>query len=149
MADPRPQHSHVSRSIYSSHGPQQVLGNQIPHDRPMTTTMRFAKAPPEPPASISEHISQAVDRIPGLTARQKNSVIASIITLTRDISFLKLCHDQVGWARGTTVRARCRNSVWKLFPSCRGPLAPLGLWWTIGEASSSTGCFAGGASSSH
>jgi hypothetical protein len=99
MPDTRPTHVHhpgPARSVYGATGPRQDMPGGSP--RPMTTTMRFAKAPPEPPASISEHISQAVSRIPDLSPKQRNSVIASIITLTRDISFLKMCHDQVSWA---------------------------------------------------
>ena len=96
MPDTRVVHSHVAHSVYGAHGPRNDMPGGSP--RPMTTTMRFAKAPPEPPQSISEHISSAVEKIPGLTGRQKNAVHAAMLAMTRDISFVKMVHDQVGWA---------------------------------------------------
>jgi hypothetical protein len=113
MADPRPVHFHrPAASLYGPKGPEQNLGQFTP--RPMTTTLRFGKAPPPEPASISEHISNAVGKIPGLSSRQKLAVHAAMVTLCRDISFVKMVHDQVGWARGpplTKVEC-CRPSRW-------------------------------------
>jgi hypothetical protein len=99
MPDVRPQHSHVAHSLYGPHGPQQALGHFSP--RPLTgqiSPKRFGLGPPEPPASISEHISHAVAKIPDLSPKQRNSVHAAMLALTRDISFVKMVHDQVGWS---------------------------------------------------
>jgi hypothetical protein len=41
VPDTRPQHSHVSRCIDSDHGPTQLMGNQLPHDRPLSTRLRW------------------------------------------------------------------------------------------------------------
>jgi hypothetical protein len=60
----------------------------------MSTQLRWRG---EPPASISEHITQAVAKIPDLSSKQRNSVHAAMLALTRDISFVKQVHDQVGW----------------------------------------------------
>jgi hypothetical protein len=64
----------------------------------MSTTMRWHGEPTPPPASISEHISSAVDKIPGLTGRQRNAVHAAMVTLCRDISFVKMIAGQVSWS---------------------------------------------------
>ena len=62
MPDQRVVHRHAA-TLYGDHGPMQALGQFTP--RPMTTQLRFAKAPPEPPQSLAEHIQQAVARVPG------------------------------------------------------------------------------------
>jgi hypothetical protein len=70
MPDSRPTHTHYpspARSIYGRTGPRQDMPGGSP--RPMSTTMRWHGEPPPPPASISQHISSAVAKIPGLTPR--------------------------------------------------------------------------------
>jgi hypothetical protein len=99
MPDTRIQHHTIAKSFYGPHGPQQALGQFTP--RPSSTTIsprRFGLGPAEPPQSISEHITSAVEKIPGLTGRQRNAVHAAMLAMTRDISFVKQVHDQVGWA---------------------------------------------------
>ena len=94
MPDTRVVHSHVAHSVYGAHGPRNDMPGGSP--RPMTTTMRFAKAPPEPPQSISEHISSAVARIPGLSSRQRAAVVAVMTEKVRDLHFARLVAEQLG-----------------------------------------------------
>ena len=94
MPDTRVVHSHVAHSVYGAHGPRNDMPGGSP--RPMTTTMRFAKAPPEPPQSISEHISSAVARIPGLSSRQRQAVVAVMTEKVRDLHFARLVAEQLG-----------------------------------------------------
>jgi hypothetical protein len=96
MPDVRPIHRHAA-TLYGSRGPQQILGNELPHDRPLTTQMRW-KAPVPVPESIQAHVETALSHVRGLSPSQRNSVVAAMVTLCRDISFLKQVHDQVGWA---------------------------------------------------
>jgi hypothetical protein len=56
------------------------------------------KAPPPEPQSLQEHITSSIGKVPNLSPKQRASVVAAMVTLCRDISFLKLAHDQVGWA---------------------------------------------------
>jgi hypothetical protein len=39
-----------------------------------------------------------VAKIPDLSPKQRNAVHATMLAMTRDISFVKMVHDQVGWA---------------------------------------------------
>jgi hypothetical protein len=67
----------------------------------METTIhprRLGLGPPEPPQSISEHISNVVAKIPDLSTRQRNSAHAAMLALTRDISFVKMIAGQVSWS---------------------------------------------------
>jgi hypothetical protein len=64
MPDQRVIHSHVAHSVYGPTGPNELGYFSA---RPMSTTIRWhGQQPPEPPSSISEHISNAVAKIPGL-----------------------------------------------------------------------------------
>jgi hypothetical protein len=63
----------------------------------MTTTLRWAKEPLVP-QSINEHVQHAIAKVPDLSPRQRNAVVAAMVTLCRDIAFLKQVHDAVGWA---------------------------------------------------
>jgi hypothetical protein len=66
--------------------------------RPLTTTLRFAKAPAEPPSSLAEHIDRAVTRLRDLSPRQRREVATVMLELTRDISFVKMIAGQVSWS---------------------------------------------------
>jgi hypothetical protein len=56
----------------------------------MTTQLRWAGAPVEPPQSLDEHIITALSKVPGLSAKQRNSVRAAVHSMVRDISFLRM-----------------------------------------------------------
>jgi hypothetical protein len=56
----------------------------------MTTQLRWAGAPVEPPQSLDEHIVNALSKVPGLSARQKNAVRAVMHDMARDITFLRM-----------------------------------------------------------
>jgi hypothetical protein len=59
-----------------------------PSPRPITTTMRFGKAPPGPPQDLQEHVTRAIDRVQGISARQKVALIHSLMQMMRDVDFL-------------------------------------------------------------
>jgi hypothetical protein len=63
------------------------LGKPTP--RPMTTTMKFAKAPAGPPQNIQEHIEQALSRVKGIGPRTRTALIHEIMRMTRDLDFLR------------------------------------------------------------
>jgi hypothetical protein len=86
MPDQRPIHRHQV-SIYGPTGPSNALGT--PGERPMTTTMRFAKAPPGPPQNIQEHIEQALAKVPNIGPKQRTALIHVLMAMTRDIDFLR------------------------------------------------------------
>jgi hypothetical protein len=86
MPDQRPIHRHQV-SIYGPTGPSNALGQ--PGERPLTTTMRFAKARPGPPQSIQEHIEQCLSRVKGIGPRTKTALTHEIMRMCRDLDFLR------------------------------------------------------------
>jgi hypothetical protein len=48
----------------------------------------------EPPQSLNEHIDDAVAKVPDLSPKQRNAVKAAMLTLTRDITFIRMIADQ-------------------------------------------------------
>ena len=90
MPDVRPVHRHQV-SIYGERGPRNDLGQPSP--RPLTTTMKFAKAPAGPPQNIQEHIEQALAKVPGLGPKQRTALIHTLMAMTRDISFIRTLAD--------------------------------------------------------
>jgi hypothetical protein len=48
----------------------------------------------DPPQSLADHIDDAIARVPGLSAKQRNAVRGAMIAMTRDIGFSKLIHEQ-------------------------------------------------------
>ena len=93
MPDQRVIHSHVAHSVYGEHGPRNELGYFSP--RPLVNKLKWHGEPPPPPASISEHIAQTVQRIPNLSPKQRASVIAAVTEMTRDLSFVRHIMDQM------------------------------------------------------
>jgi hypothetical protein len=55
----------------------------------MTTTLRLAKAPPGPPQSVEEHISQALAKVPSIGPRQRTALTHVLMAMCRDIDFLR------------------------------------------------------------
>jgi hypothetical protein len=49
----------------------------------------------EPPRSLDEHIITALQKVPGLTDRQKNAVRAAMHGMVRDISFLRMVANEL------------------------------------------------------
>jgi hypothetical protein len=47
-----------------------------------------------PPESLSEHIDDAIARVPDLSAKQRAAVKAAMTTMLRDIGFNKMMADQ-------------------------------------------------------
>jgi hypothetical protein len=94
MPDTRVQHHHVARSVYGPTGPRQDMPGGSP--RPMTTRLRWPAGEPIAPQTISEHISSAVARIPSLSARQRQAVVAVMTERLRDVHFLRLLTAELG-----------------------------------------------------
>jgi hypothetical protein len=61
----------------------------------MTTRLRWHGEPPPPPASISEHITHTVSKIPNLSPKQRASVTAAVTEMCRDLSFVRHIMDQM------------------------------------------------------
>jgi hypothetical protein len=103
MPDTRATHTHYSRaahSLYGDKGPMQAMGHFSP--RPMSTTIsprRMGLGPAPPPETVQEHVAAAIEKIPDLSRRQKNSVHAAMLSLCRDIGFIRAVHGQVGWSQ--------------------------------------------------
>jgi hypothetical protein len=47
------------------------------------------------PQSIAEHLDQAIARVPGLSARQRQAVHAVLVEKCRDLSFAKMVAGQL------------------------------------------------------
>jgi hypothetical protein len=69
-----------AKAIYGN-GPSSALGNQSVPPRPMTTQMRFT---PKEPQAGGDRITQAVAKIPGLSAKQRTDVRAVFVQLVKD-----------------------------------------------------------------
>jgi hypothetical protein len=90
MPDTRKAHYTVgpARTLYGDRGPVNDLGQFTP--RPMTTTMRFGKAPPPPaPQNIQQHIEQALSRVKGIGPGTRTALLHEIMKMCRDIDFLR------------------------------------------------------------
>jgi hypothetical protein len=63
---------------------------------PMRQELDYAARKPNssPPETLSDHIDDAVGKVPGLSARERAAVKAAMTTMCRDIGFCKLIHDQ-------------------------------------------------------
>jgi hypothetical protein len=76
-----------------------MQSNQDPaRPRPLVgqiSPRRFGLGPPEPPASIAEHITHTVSKIPNLTPKQRASVTAAMTEMCRDLSFVRHIMDQM------------------------------------------------------
>jgi hypothetical protein len=48
----------------------------------------------EPPTSLSEHLDDAIARVPDLSAKQRAAVKAAMTTMLRDIGFNRLMAEQ-------------------------------------------------------
>ena len=95
MPDTRAVHySRAARSLYGEHGPQQALGHFSP--RPMSTTIKWPSGQPIEPQTISEHLQSAAARIPGLSSRQRQAVVAVMTEKVRDLHFARLVAGQLG-----------------------------------------------------
>jgi hypothetical protein len=71
----------AAHSLYGERGPVQA------HN----TGRRRAS---EPPMSIEHHVQDAIAKIPDLSPRQKLALRNVLMQMTRDVSFIKLVHDQ-------------------------------------------------------
>jgi hypothetical protein len=47
-----------------------------------------------PPESLSDHVDDAIAKVPGLSAKQRSAVKAAMTTMLRDIGFNKMMADQ-------------------------------------------------------
>jgi hypothetical protein len=96
MPDVRPIHRHAA-TLYGSRGPQQILGNELPHDRPLTSRLRWHEASTEP-QSLIEHLQAAAARVPGLSSAERRAVVNVMLERCRDLSFVRMICDQTpGW----------------------------------------------------
>jgi len=96
MPDQRPAHMRVSllnmptppyngpaASLYGPQGPQ----------RAHNTGRRRAS---EPPMSLEHHVQDAIAKVPDLSPRQRLALRNTLMAMTRDISFIRLVHEQAG-----------------------------------------------------
>jgi|SRR6516165_2506424 hypothetical protein len=78
---PTPKYEGAAHSLYGPRGPQQA------HN----TGRRRAS---EPPMSLEHHVQDAIAKIPDLSPRQKLALRNTLMAMCRDISFIKLVHEQ-------------------------------------------------------
>jgi hypothetical protein len=82
MNQPTPPFDGAANAIYGPRGPQRAapdFGDRRPGD---------------PPQSLSDHIEDALAKVKGLSAQQRNAVRAAMTTMLRDIGFNKMMADQ-------------------------------------------------------
>jgi hypothetical protein len=63
--------------------------------RPMTTRLQWPAGQPVTPQSISEHLDQAIARVPGLSAKQRTAIHAVLTEKCRDLAFVRLMAGQL------------------------------------------------------
>jgi hypothetical protein len=80
---PTPPFQGPAHAIYGDRGPQRA-GPDYGARKPLST----------PPESLADHIDDAIAKVPGLSAKQRNAVRGAMIAMTRDIGFSKLIHEQ-------------------------------------------------------
>ena len=93
MPDVRPQHRHQV-SIYGETGPRRDMPGGSP--RFLSTKLRWPAGEPVAPEPLHEHLQQAIAKVPGLSARQRQAVVAVLIEKCRDLHFARLVAGQLG-----------------------------------------------------
>jgi hypothetical protein len=78
---PVPKYEGPGASLYGPQGPQ----------RAHNTGRRRAS---EPPTSLEHHVQDAIAKVPDLSPRQRLALRNTIMAMTRDISFIRLIHEQ-------------------------------------------------------
>jgi hypothetical protein len=81
MNQPTPPYNGPGASLYGPRGPQRAHNTGRHHDGP--------------PASIADHIDQAVARVQGLSPKQRLAVHNEMVRLCRDFDFMKRVAAQV------------------------------------------------------
>jgi hypothetical protein len=94
MNMPTPPFHGAAHSLYGDRGPTQA------HN----TGRR--KAFNGPPQSIEEHVQDALARVPDLSPKQRLALRNTLMTMTRDISFVRMIADQT---RGPWSEAAVRG----------------------------------------
>jgi hypothetical protein len=80
---PTPPFHGAANSLYGPRGPQRA-----------TPDYGARKPLSSPPESLADHIDDAIAKVPGLSAKQRNAVRAAMTTMLRDIGFNKMMADQ-------------------------------------------------------
>jgi hypothetical protein len=78
---PTPKFEGPAHSLYGPRGPVQSHNTG-------------RRRPSEPPMSIEHHVQDAIARVADLSPRQKLALRNTLMTMCRDISFIKLIHEQ-------------------------------------------------------
>jgi hypothetical protein len=81
MNQPTPPFNGAGAALYGPRGPQRAhnLGR---------------RAKDGPPQSIADHIDAALAHVAGLNSRQRLAIRNTMLTMTRDISFIRMIADQ-------------------------------------------------------
>src|SRR6516162_5214131 len=79
---PTPPFRGAANSLYGERGPVRSYGN-------------LGRRREGPPQSIADHIDDAIKHVAGLTPKQRLAVHNAMLTLTRDISFMRMVAAQV------------------------------------------------------
>jgi hypothetical protein len=112
MPDARPSHTTVSllnqptppyhgpaASLYGERGPKRSYGN-------------LGRKRVGPPASIADHVDDALKHVAGLTPRQRLAVHNEMVKLCRDISFIRMIAES---ARGPWSQAAVQDEGRQLY----------------------------------
>jgi hypothetical protein len=81
LNQPTPPFNGAATALYGKRGPQRASPDY--------------RAKHGPPQSIADHIDDAIKHVAGLTPKQRLAVHNAMLTLTRDISFMRMVAAQV------------------------------------------------------
>jgi len=93
MPDARP--AHMTQSLLNTPTPPfNGAANALYGDRGPQRSANTSRRRGAPPASLEEHIQDAIAKVPDLSPRQRNALRNTLMSMTTDISFIRLIHEQ-------------------------------------------------------
>jgi hypothetical protein len=95
MADPRPKHYTMGPSLMNQPLYNGAANAMYGPRGPARASPDYGdRRPGEPPTSLADHIEDALKKVKGLSAQQRNAVRAAMTVMLRDIGFNKLMAEQ-------------------------------------------------------
>jgi hypothetical protein len=120
MPDARAKHFHYPPTLMNQEtAPFPGAANAIYGDRgPRRAFPDYHRRKPlsGAPQSLEHYIQDSIARVPDLSPRQKLALRNTIMTMTRDIGFIRLIHEQT---HGLRIRRRPRDWTRRATPSAR------------------------------
>jgi hypothetical protein len=98
MADPRPKHFHYPTTLLNERAPesaaQAIYGARGPRAAAPDYGPRGRKPLSGPPQSLEHHVADALARVKDLSPKQRLALRNTMMTMFRDVSFLKMALEQ-------------------------------------------------------